>query len=82
LLVGAGITVLTGFYGREYNWPDYHHIEYGLPAVWLIRTLSTIAGPADRLDFQLVGFAIDLIFWWILSFISLVAPWPRRLMRA
>jgi len=39
--------VMAVAWGTRYNWPDYVHVKYGLPATWGVHTLVTIAGPAD-----------------------------------
>jgi hypothetical protein len=31
----------------RYDWPDFAHIDYGLPLKWATHTLVTIAGPAN-----------------------------------
>ena len=63
IIFGFVLSLASAIYGRELNWPDYYHIEYGLPLAWLVRTLSTIAGPTDRYSFQIIRFALDWIFW-------------------
>lgn len=67
VLLGVLFTVASGLYGAEFNWPDYHHIDYGFPLPWLIRTLSTIAGPADFVEFIVAQFVGDLAFWSVFS---------------
>jgi hypothetical protein len=69
--LGLVFTLCTLLYSREFNWPDYYHIEYGLPIGWLLRTLSTIIGPVDKLEFQPVAFLMDWLFWSILALILL-----------
>jgi len=34
-------------WGSTFDWPDYVHVNYGLPMVWATHVLSTIAGPVD-----------------------------------
>ena len=79
-LAGGGVvlTLASALYAAEFNWPDYYHIEYGLPLAWLIRTLSTIAGPTDTLAFQPPQFIIDWIFWSIIAFLLFFAIDPAR----
>ena len=63
-LIFTGIlTVCSLLYSKEVLWPDFYHINYGLPLPWLTRTLNTIAGPVDyfRVDPSMLVF--DLIFW-------------------
>jgi hypothetical protein len=70
-VLGIIFTLCTLLYSREFNWPDYYHIEYGLPMAWLLRTMSTIIGPVDKLEFQPVPFLIDWFFWSLLALILL-----------
>jgi len=67
VLLGVLSTVASGLYRVEFNWPDYHHIDYGFPLAWLTRTLSTIAGPADSVNFIAARFLLDLAFWSVFS---------------
>ena len=66
------LTLASVLYSVEFNWPDYYHIEYGLPTAWLVRTLSTIAGPTDTLAFQTSQFILDWIFWSLIAFLLLL----------
>ncbi len=51
-------------WGFRYDWPDYVHVDYGLPLKWGTLTLSTIIGPPARpWEVDLVGLQIDLVFW-------------------
>lgn len=58
----AAIICLTwGFY---YNWPDYVHVDYGVPLTWATHTISTISGPpAAPWKVDVVALQMDLIFW-------------------
>lgn len=50
--------------GFRYDWPDYIHVDYGLPLKWGTNTLSTIIGPPDvAWNVDMVGLQLDLIFW-------------------
>jgi len=62
VVLGIMVTFFSLLYSREFNWPDYYHIEYGFPVTWLVRTLSTIIGPTDRFAFQPISFLLDW-FW-------------------
>ena len=57
------LTVAALSWGFEYNWPDYQHVDHGLPLTWATHTLSTIAGPADTWSVDLSALAIDLALW-------------------
>lgn len=70
-IVGVALTLISAVYGREFYWPDYYHVEYGLPFAWLIRTLSTIAGPTDKFAFQPLELVLDLVFWFVAAFLVL-----------
>jgi hypothetical protein len=72
-VLGIIVTFLSLLYFREFNWPDYYHIEYGLPAAWLVRTLSTIIGPTDKFEFQPVSFLLDWVLWSLVAFVLLLA---------
>lgn len=80
VLLGIILTLASALYAREFNWPDYYHIEYGFPAAWLVRTLSTIIGPANRFELQIVSFALDWVFWSAFGAILLIGA--NRLLRA
>jgi len=71
IIVGIALTLGSGLYAKEFNWPDYYHVEYGFPTAWTVRTLSTIIGPADSLTFQPVQFILDLLFWSLVAFLIL-----------
>lgn len=73
VIVGVGLSLASTLYAREFNWPDYYHIEYGFPAAWVVRTLNTIAGPTDKLAFQPLQFILDLMFWTLVAFLILPA---------
>ncbi len=59
----AGITRLAVTWGTHYTWPDYVHVKHGLPLTWGIHTVSTIAGPADTWELNLVALTLDLAIW-------------------
>lgn len=59
----AAVTVLAVTWGFEFNWPDYVHVDYGLPLVWCTHTLNTIHGPVDIWRVDLTLLAADLAFW-------------------
>ena len=49
--------------GLSYNWPDYVHVNYGIPLTFATHTLDTIAGPVDKWSLDLGSLAADLVFW-------------------
>jgi len=59
----VALTVLALAWSTAYNWPDYNHVDYGLPFVWATHTLNTIAGPVDvwRVDF--LTLLMNLVIW-------------------
>ena len=73
VIVGIALTLASVLYAKEFDWPDYYHIEYGLPVAWAIRTLSTIIGPTDSFTFQPVQFTLDFIFWSLIALLILLA---------
>ncbi len=50
-------------WGTTYNWPDYVHVNYGIPFVWGTHTLNTFIGPVDRWSFDLSAMVLDLAVW-------------------
>lgn len=63
LLVWIIVTCLALLVGFTYNWPDYVHVDYGLPSTWGTNTLSTFAGPVDNWSVNILNLFVDLIFW-------------------
>jgi len=59
----AGITIIAVTWGTRFNWPDYVHVKHGLPLTWGIHTLTTIVGPADTWELNLVALTLDLALW-------------------
>ncbi|MGC8817385.1 MAG: hypothetical protein ACP5PX_06260 [Candidatus Hadarchaeum sp.] len=61
LAILAFFCLTWGFY---YEWPDYVHVDYGVPLTWATHTYSTIIGPPAapwRVDIS--ALQMDLIFW-------------------
>jgi hypothetical protein len=56
-------TTLALAWGFALNWPDFVHVDYGVPITWSTHTLSTIAGPADTWKVDIPSLVLDLIFW-------------------
>ena len=63
LIIWITLTITALSWGLTFNWPDYVHVNFGVPLVWAIHTLSTIAGPADEWVVDLSALIINLIFW-------------------
>jgi hypothetical protein len=56
-------TILALTWGTMLNSPDFVHVNYGFPLVWATHTLSTIAGPADIWDVNILALWADLLLW-------------------
>ena len=63
IVMWVAVTIVALLWGFVFDWPDYFHINYGLPKVWATHTLSTIVGLVDRWRVDLVALLVDLIFW-------------------
>ncbi len=63
MIIWIAVTVLALLWGVTYNWPDYVHVDYGVPLTWATNTLSTFAGPADLWSVNISNMLIDLLFW-------------------
>ena len=62
-IVCAAVAVVSMTYGTTYNWPDFVHVNYGIPLAFATHTLDTIAGPVDTWSLDVGSLAADLIFW-------------------
>ena len=63
MIVWLAVTVLALLFGFNYNWPDFVHVDYGVPLTWATNTLSTIAGPANLWNVNISNLLVDLVFW-------------------
>ena len=63
LVVWIFVTCLALLIGFTYNWPDYVHVDYGLPLTWGTNNLSTFAGPVDNWSVNILNLLFDLFFW-------------------
>ena len=63
IVVWLIVTVFALVWGFNYNFPDFVHVDYGLPLTWATNTLSTLAGPADLWSVNISNLLIDLVFW-------------------
>jgi len=50
-------------WSAKLDWPDYEHINYGIPMVWATHVLSTYSGPADIWLIDIAALFINLLFW-------------------
>ena len=57
------VTAVALLWGTTYNWPDFVHVDYGLPMTWATNTLNTIAGPVDKWSVNTTNLLIDIVFW-------------------
>jgi len=63
MVVWVVLTAAGLLWGFHYDWPDFVHVDYGLPLTWATNTLSTFAGPANLWDVNISNLLLDLIFW-------------------
>ncbi|TDA38373.1 MAG: hypothetical protein DSO08_04245 [Candidatus Methanomethylicota archaeon] len=59
----AFVLILALSMGIKVDWPDYVHVNYGLPFVWGVNTLVTIHGPVNIWMVQPLMLSLDLMFW-------------------
>lgn len=57
----ASVALMT--YGRLLSWPDYVHMNFGVPFTFATHTLNTIVGEVDLWVLDLGALAADLVFW-------------------
>lgn len=78
LIVSAvWIAVALGsmMYGTQLNWPDYVHVNYGIPLTFATHTLNTIIGPVDRWSVDIPSLSFDLLFWLVGTAAILMLTW-------
>jgi len=63
MVIWAAITAVALLWGFTYNWPDFVHVDYGLPLTWATNTLSTIVGPVNQWSVNTSALLLDLVFW-------------------
>jgi hypothetical protein len=63
MLIWSALTIAALLVGFTYNWPDFVHVDYGLPLTWATNTLSTFAGPANTWSIDTSALAVNLVFW-------------------
>ena len=72
LIIWLIITAAALLWGITYNWPDFVHVDYGLPLVWATNTLSTIIGPISQWSVNITNLLIDVVFWMTLMIAGIV----------
>jgi hypothetical protein len=63
MVVWVVLTVAGLLWSFHYDWPDFVHVDYGMPLTWATNTLSTFAGPANSWNVNISNLLLDLIFW-------------------
>jgi hypothetical protein len=63
MVVWVVLTVAGLLWGFHYDWPDFVHVDYGLPLTWATNTIGTFAGFANLWDVNISNLLLDLIFW-------------------
>ena len=63
LAVWVILTILALTWGFVFDWPDYYHVNYGVPMTWATHTLNTIVGPVDKWTVNLLSLTLDMLFW-------------------
>ena len=63
MAIWTALTILALTWQFMFDWPDYVHVNYGVPLVWATHTLNTIVGPVDVWKVDLSSLIVDLLFW-------------------
>lgn len=69
-VVTSLILIFCIVFGRIISIPDNVQKLHGLPLVWGIHQLVTIAGPVDTWSINIFKLALDLIIWLTIIIIS------------
>jgi hypothetical protein len=69
LLLGIILTLVSTIRVEILSIPDAEEIRYGLPFFWLFHQTISIVGPVDIWSVQWLNFALNFIFWIIISVI-------------
>ena len=72
MVVWALLMVVALLWGFYYDWHDFAHVNYGLPLTWATHTISTIVGPANLWEVNVVYLLADLMFWLSIGFAGVV----------
>jgi hypothetical protein len=63
MIIWLTVSIVALMWGFEYHWPDFVHVDYGVPLKWATNTLSTFAGSANTWEVSISNLLADLIFW-------------------
>ena len=63
MVVWDVLTTAVLLWGFKYDWPDFVHVDFGIPLRWATNTLSTIVGPANLWNVNVSNLLVDFIFW-------------------
>ncbi len=63
MVVWSAMMSFALLFGFTYDWPDFVHVDYGLPFTWATNTLSTFAGAVDLWSVNPLNLFADLVFW-------------------
>jgi len=72
MVVWALLMVVALLWGFYYDWPDFVHVNYGLPLTWATHTVSTIVGPVNLWEVNVLFLLADLMFWLSIGFAGVV----------
>ena len=67
LLLGIILTLVSTIRVEILSIPDTEEVRYGLPFFWLFHQTVSIAGPIDIWSVEWLNFALNFIFWIIIS---------------
>jgi hypothetical protein len=74
----VAVALLAMLWGSTYSVPDLVRVSYGLPLIWGVNTINTIAGPVDKWSIDLSSLAIDLVFWFVTLIVAQFLPsWQK-----
>ena len=73
MIVWLVVTVLALLLGFTYNWPDFVHVDYGVPLTWATNTLSTFAGPSNLWSVNISNLLLDLTLWLGIMVVAIAA---------
>lgn len=65
---GVVLTLLCLARVEYFPWPDFVHLRYGFPLLWLTHQTSSIAGPVDKWFIDQGALLANLLFWIVIAF--------------
>lgn len=74
-LVSLAASVAAMGFGRALAWPDYVHIDFGMPFTWGTHVLNTFIGPVDKWQIDYGGLGLDLLIWGAIVLVLTLAAW-------